>query len=233
MKTKQKTNNHSILKSDYLPEIYKEFCKDLPSQSIRSYENEKGEQIVLYGYQYYVNRLNNIVGIRHWHLTELPKYNNIYQQERGRYWCATVKVKLSLGNWNKDGKFIPIANRLSYGSGVHELRANALKGATTNGFKKTSAMFGIGKKEYEGMIEDYEIPTIFQKVTKKSKEFEVMTDKNLEQTKEIETLLMNAKCKNDFDNAKNEFERIKSQFTAKQMKYLIWLFEKNEQKFIK
>ena len=35
-----------------------------------------------------------------------------------------------------------------------EMYADALKGAITNSFKKTLGFFGIGKKAYEGMLDD-------------------------------------------------------------------------------
>ena len=41
-------------------------------------------------------------------------------------------------------------------SGTH---ADALKGAITNGIKKTLGMFGIGKKSYEGILDEDNRPS--------------------------------------------------------------------------
>jgi len=227
----EKTNN-SILKPEHLLKIYDEFCKDLPKEGIRTGQTETGEQLIMIGYQFYINRLNDVVGIDHWQLEEI-KENTLVERIGVRH-IATVKVILSLGNYER-GVFVPIVRKSSYGSGIHDVtRANALKGAFTNGFKKAAAMYGIGKKEYEGLVEDFEmVESGKQKITKSKVDLKGVPDEELEQTKAVEQLLLNSKTEVDLNNAKKVFDKIKEKLDTKGIKHLTLIFEKMERKIKK
>lgn len=223
-KLKQVVKPEEVLTADKLEEIYQEFIKDIPKEAVKKGVMEDSVELIMYGYQFAVNILNEVIGMNHWLLsidddrTSADTKNNNYQ--------ATVKVSLKLGNW-KDGIFIPIVERYSYGSGVHSQKANAIKGAITNGFKKAAAMYGIGKKFYEGLVEDYDIDELTpkelpgKKVNKvNSSDVKPITEEDKEKTKPIEIKLLNVKTKEDLLAAKKEYDKIKDELSAGQQLYL-------------
>lgn len=125
----------------------------LPKEAVEKAKKEitrKGYDTTGYQYQFLVNVLNEVVGIGDWGfdykiLKELEgKWGN------GKcFWEITVEVTvwIMIGE-NKKVSFACIGGHKS------EMHADALKGAITNGFKKTVTFFGVGKKAYEGTIDD-------------------------------------------------------------------------------
>lgn len=111
----------------------------------------KGYDTTGYQYQFLVNVMNEIIGIENWSFDYIlvkeieGKYNN------GKpWWDITVDVIITASIGEK------IITRKCAGGHRSEMYADALKGAITNGYKKTVALFGVGKKAYEGTIdEDY------------------------------------------------------------------------------
>ena len=137
--------------------IYEDLLKaveDLPKDAIERTKKDvtrKGYDTTGYQYQFLVNVMNEIFGIENWYFDyalakEIEgKYNN------GKpWWDLTVNVTVTV---NINDKAVM---RKCAGGHRSEMYADALKGAITNGYKKTVALFGVGKKAYEGTIdEDY------------------------------------------------------------------------------
>ena len=134
--------------------IYQKLLKavdSLPKEAIEKASKEitrKGYDTTGYQYQFLVNVLNEVLGIGQWDFTYTILRETEGKWSNGRsFWDITVDVKVTFKNI---GSFNCVGGHKS------ELHADALKGAITNGFKKTVAFFGVGKKAYEGTIdEDY------------------------------------------------------------------------------
>lgn len=225
---KRKANNNSrLLKLTDFPRIYREFVKDLPKEALRVETLGDDTDILLYGYQFVINRLNEVVGFNHWNYKVIGEPD---KEMRDHFWWVSLSLELSLGNWI-DGEFKPLVSKFSYGSGIHESLGNALKGALTNGFKKAAAMYGIGKRAYEGLIEDYDI----QKKTKEKvvKVKDALSKTQLATIKEFEVILINVKNKLMLDAAKEEFKKLESKLDNKQIKYCKKLINRLEKKLKK
>lgn len=218
-------NNSKVLTLTKRSKIYTEFIKDLPKEALRVSELDDGTVLAIYGYQFVINRLNETIGFEHWTHKII---NEPIRERKDKNWWVSLELELSLGNWI-NGVFIPLVSKTSYGSGVSESLGNALKGALTNAFKKAAAMYGIGKKAYEGLIEDYDIQ-------EKAKEKAVnvknsLTEKQLAVIKEFEITLMNVKNKKMLNAAKEMFEELKPKLDSKQIKYCEKLINRLEKKF--
>jgi len=234
---KKDVEGEKTLTSDKLQEAYEEFTKDLPQEAVKSGTLEDGTVLTMYGYQFAVNVLNEVLGMDHWYL-EVEHQSAIIDKDKNKY-QATVFVHLKLGNWD-NGNFSVIAQKDSYGHGENEQRGNALKGAVTNGFKKAAAMFGIGKKAYEGLMEDFDIDELNNpkpkeaRVTKVGKEnVGPLSTEDLEGTKNIEIKLLNVKSKEDLEAAKKEYDNVKGSLSEKQVEYLDRIVAKLDKKFNK
>lgn len=138
--------------------IYDDLLKgveDLPKGAVERTKKDitrKGYDTTGYQYQFLVNVMNEVIGFDKWSFDYTlvkdieGKYNN------GKpWWDITVDVIITVSlNGEK------VITRKCAGGHRSEMYADALKGAITNGFKKTVALFGVGKKAYEGTIdEDY------------------------------------------------------------------------------
>jgi len=134
-----------------LKEVYGENCVERTKKEV----TRKGYDTTGYGYQFVVNRLNEV----------LPKF--------GLHWTTQDEIKMLKEYPSKSGQiYYEYAGRLSllflddnrqvvdarhcYGGHQSSTHADAMKGAYTNAFKKTAALFGVGADAYEGTIdEDY------------------------------------------------------------------------------
>ncbi len=64
-----------------LQEIYDKFKEELPKEALRMTKDEESDtELAFYGYQYVVNRLNEVVGIDHWNLE-----NDVYIFSANKY----------------------------------------------------------------------------------------------------------------------------------------------------
>jgi len=126
--------------------------EDLGEKAVEKTKKEitrKGYDTTGYQYQYLVNVLNEVVGMENWGM-DYVIIKEIEGQTAGgqKTWEITTNVNV----WIKVGG--GIAKRSLAGGHKSTSHADALKGAITNGFKKTVALFGIGKKAYEGTLDD-------------------------------------------------------------------------------
>lgn len=127
----------------------------LPPEAIEKAPKEitrKGYDTTGYQYQYLVNICNEILGLTGWGFDyEIVKdIEGTWGEKQKRFF----EVSINLTMWMKVGD--TKAERKCAGGHKADLHGDALKGAITNALKKTMAMFGVGKKAYEGTIdEDY------------------------------------------------------------------------------
>lgn len=124
----------------------------LPKEAVERAKKEitrKGYDTTGYQYQFLVNILNETLGLGKWGFSyTILKESEKTWRSGQNYWEITVNVNV----WIKDQE-----EKISFdcvGGHKSEMHADALKGAITNGFKKTVAFFGVGKKAYEGTIDD-------------------------------------------------------------------------------
>ena len=133
--------------------LFKELSKPFPEKVIQRTKGaitKKGYDTTGFGYQYLVNRFNEVMGVGNWNWRF-----KVMKEEEGMFkggtpfWEVTgrteIMVKLNIG-----GK------EIIHGEfGGHRARnyTDALKGASTNAFKKTAAFFGVGRQAFEGSID--------------------------------------------------------------------------------
>lgn len=127
----------------------KKLSEKLPVEAIQSTkgaETHKGYDTDGYSYQYCVDRLNEVCGDG-WGFDW-----TVILEEKGAYNSGkpfhdvTVKVSIWVGDITRP--------RSCAGGHISETYADALKGAITNGFKKTAAFWGVGRDAYAGTIDD-------------------------------------------------------------------------------
>lgn len=163
-------DKHQVLLPVNLPSIYQEFSKPLPKEAEQ--EGQFNYGIVKgYKYQYIVNRLNEVVGIDHWHMEYSTKEESV-----GRTWETRCYIKVMLGNWQKfDDKmteevsgrvitvpmrkveFVPIVLKEHVGKCTNMSKGWSIMGSIDNAFKKCAALYGIGKEAYEGSMVDLDM----------------------------------------------------------------------------
>ena len=132
-------------------EFYKklvEAVENLPKAAVertKKSDTHKGYDTTGYQYQYLVNVLNEVISPAGWSMDY-----QVIQTEKGAYrsgqpfWDVTVETTVTvLGSVRK-----------CVGGHVSASYTDAYKGAITNAFKKTVALFGVGKSAYEGSLDD-------------------------------------------------------------------------------
>ena len=128
-------------------DIYKELSKPLPQEAIqrtKKSETKKGYDTTGYGYQFIVNRFNEVLGIGGWSWGyKVIRIDKGSFQSGQSYYEITAEATIRVGDTEHTE---PGGHRSSN-------YPDALKGATTNAFKKTAAFFGVGKDAYEGSID--------------------------------------------------------------------------------
>jgi hypothetical protein len=144
-----------------LPEIIQELSKPLPIEAIQHVDRQtskKGYDATGYGYQYVVNRLNEVVP-GHWRAIEEMDEPEMREIKSGAMYRRTCRMTIEIGNWHFiDGQnvFEVLATGTNYGGHDALNDTDARKGAYGNAFKKAAAMLGIGRKAFEGTLdEDY------------------------------------------------------------------------------
>ncbi len=138
-------------------DIYEGLIKPLPKEAIERAPKErtrKGYDTTGYQYQFEVERLNEVLGIDGWgwDYKIIKEIEGKWASGKG-FWEITVDMKIEL--FLGDNKTI---SRTCAGGHKSEEYSDALKGAITNSFKKTVALFGLGQEAYKGMIDDDYLP---------------------------------------------------------------------------
>ena len=130
--------------------LYEKLSAAFPQDAIQRTKKEdtkKGYDTTGIGYQYCVNRFNEIIGLEAWGYD----YHIIKELEgtfsTGKpFFDITVEVSIWLFRRENVRKCV--------GGHLSSFYGDALKGAITNGFKKTSAYWGVGRQAYEGTLDD-------------------------------------------------------------------------------
>lgn len=129
--------------------IIKQLSEKLPEDAVqrtKGSETKKGYDTTGYGYQAAVDRFNEILG-------EQWGYDwNIIHEREGQYKSGMpyIEISVQVSIWinNKENP------RSCVGGHTGKDYADALKGAITNGFKKTAAFWGVGRDAFAGTIDD-------------------------------------------------------------------------------
>jgi len=134
-----------------LQKVYGDGCVERTSKEV----TRKGYDTTGYGYQFVVNRLNEVLtkhGL-HWTTQDDIKLIREYPSKSGQiYYEYAGKLTLLFLDDNRGA----VEARACYGGHQSSTHADAMKGAFTNAFKKTAALYGVGADAYEGTIdEDY------------------------------------------------------------------------------
>ena len=135
------------------PEALKRLSEPLPDAAIERTDGRrtgKGYDTVGYGYQWVVDRLNEVLGPQGWKaMVESIEYEQV-----GKMVECTVLVHIEA---HVDG--VP-ADRWCFGGHRAKTKADAAKGAFTNGIKKTAALLGVGAAAYRDTVDDDNTPII-------------------------------------------------------------------------
>jgi hypothetical protein len=130
-------------------EIQKKLSAPFPAESVQKTKKEisrKAYDTTGIGYQFIVNRFNDVLG-NSWgyEYTVLETREGKFTSGKP-YFDITVKTTI----WCLS----PDNGRTLVGGHISSIYADALKGAITNSFKKTAAMWGVGREAYEGTLDD-------------------------------------------------------------------------------
>ncbi|SDY88607.1 hypothetical protein [Thermoactinomyces sp. DSM 45892] len=153
---------NGLLTYEELPEKYKELSADLPREAIDHVPKEKSRKAydtTGYGYQFCVNRLNEVL-FGHWREITTVVKQEVAKSNSGKpMYKIVMQMTIQIGNWRwaeGENGFEILAQVNGYGGHESLDEASAFKGAYTNTFKKVVAMLGVGKKAYEGKLDkDY------------------------------------------------------------------------------
>lgn len=126
-----------------------ELCKPLPEKAIQRTTKEqtnKPYDTDGYAYQYAVDRFNDVLA------TEWGYDWSVLHTIEGEYQSGTqfFDITVEVGIWVLDKENV----RSHAGSHRAVLYGDALKGGITNAFKKTAAMWGVGRDAYAGLLDD-------------------------------------------------------------------------------
>jgi hypothetical protein len=127
-------------------DIYKKLSAKLPQEAIQHAPKSvtrKSYDMTGYKVQYVVDRLNGVLGIEGWSLG----YSVVKEQQgvwgNGKpWWDVAVDIKMTIGS----------AFRSSAGGHRADTYGDAIKGALTDGIKKTAALFSVGGDAYKGEV---------------------------------------------------------------------------------
>lgn len=140
--------------------IYAALSAPFPEEAIERTDGRatgKGYSTTGIKYQYVVNRLNEVLGVGGFRVERKVTVKEMTTAKGRPAFDVTCEVRLQLGEW-AEGKFVPFAEALGDGGHTALSMADAIKGAYTNGFKKTAAFLGVGRQAYEGTLDDDNLP---------------------------------------------------------------------------
>ena len=132
--------------------LYLELSKPLTKNAIqrsKGADTKKGYDTTGYGYQFIVNRFNEVLGIGawNWSFEEIERAEGVYKSGT-KFISITGKATITVSL--PDGEI----SHSEYGGHQSSNLTDALKGASTNALKKTASFFGVGKDAFEGSIDE-------------------------------------------------------------------------------
>jgi len=135
-----------------LKTLYAELSKPLIKNAIqrsKGADTKKGYDTTGYGYQFIVNRFNEVLGLGgwNWSFKEIERAEGAYKSGT-KFISITGEATITLSL--PDGE----VSHTEYGGHQSSNLTDALKGASTNALKKTASFFGVGKDAFEGSIDE-------------------------------------------------------------------------------
>ena len=132
-----------------MSETIKKLSEDITIAAIqrtKGTETKRGYDTTGYGYQYCVDRFTDVCGDK-WGFTW-----DVIDRADGQYKSGQpyIDITVRVGIWVTERTNI----RECVGGHRSSTFADALKGAITNGFKKTAAFWGVGAAAYRGTLDD-------------------------------------------------------------------------------
>lgn len=139
-----------------MSEIYQKLSAKFPEEAIqrtKSAETHRGYDTTGIGYQYVVDRLNEVCGINNWGFSYeiIKEIEGKYRDKSdGTPGMPFFDITVNISMWVGDKENVkPCA-----GGHISPMYGDALKGAITSGIKKTAALFGVGAEAYRGAIDE-------------------------------------------------------------------------------
>ena len=135
--------------------VYEKLSAPFPEEAIQRTDGAKtgkGYNTTGVGYQFIVNRFNEVLGPSGWSWSF-----DVVRDGEGEGVMKhdiTVETRIAVG-FDPDR---PNHSHTCVGGHRSKSHADALKGAITNSFKKTAAFYGVGKAAFEGTIDDDNVP---------------------------------------------------------------------------
>jgi len=135
-----------------MKEIFEKLQAPFPDEAIqrtRGNETGKNYDTTGYGYQYIIDRFNEILGfdwMYSWRIVHQEEGE--YSKSQKKNYQITVETTIIVFYEEKEIK------RSCVGGHTAANYADALKGAITNSLKKTAAFYGVGADAYRGEIDD-------------------------------------------------------------------------------
>lgn len=132
--------------------LYLELSKPLAKEAVQrsvGAKTGKGYDTTGYGYQFIVNRFNEVLGLGgwNWSFEEIERAEGSYKSGT-KFISITGKATITVSL--PDGEI----SHSEYGGHQSSNLTDALKGASTNALKKTASFFGVGKDAFEGSIDE-------------------------------------------------------------------------------
>ena len=193
-------------------EIIKQLAEPLSKESIqktKGSETRKGYDTIGFGYQAVVDQFNNVLGEEWGYSYQVLKESEGTYKSGAPFFEITVQVDI----WVKNKENI----RSCVGGHTSMNYTDALKGAITNGFKKTAAFWGVGREAFAGELDEDNKPLPDH-------------NHNKAESKSIETLEQeaNEKLSSLSDYIKNGFKVLN--FTKKKVWELCDMYEWDQDK---
>jgi len=228
-----KTKPKATVKVD-LVKLYKELAKPLKEVygeiAITRTKKEitrKGYDTTGYGYQFVANRFNEVLpkfGLD-WSTQDETKVVREYMSKGGQKWfevTSAVNIMLLTPERNV------VCSRTCHGGHQSSSQGDAKKGAFTNAFKKTAALFGVGADAYEGTIdEDYQPiePEATSPATIASEDLPKLTTEENAQIEKERTAIHNAETKAQLTAIETQVTALIGVVGGKQIGYLRRMIE--------
>jgi hypothetical protein len=130
-------------------EILKKLAAKMPEEAIqrtKKSETKKGYDTDGYGYQYCVDRFNDVLGLYWGHSWQIESHIEGQYKSGQTFHEITVSAEI----WIVEKSF----SRGCAGGHTSSNYSDALKGAITNAFKKAASFWGVGRDAYAGTIDD-------------------------------------------------------------------------------
>jgi len=204
-----------------LKDLYGEGCVERTKKEI----TRKGYDTTGYGYQFCVNRLNEVLPrfSLTWSTQDSIKLIREYPVKSGAiyYEYAGKLTLLFLDEYNN-----VVDRKECYGGHQSSTHTDAMKGAFTNAFKKTVALFGVGADAYEGTIDED-----FRPIEEASKEpitqayMPKLTGEEMKQVEKEITAIAGANDKKELESVGEAVTGLIGEINGKQMAYLRKLIE--------